>query len=57
MDSIQQIAEAVPKALTLIVRTSVQQGKTRLTRLRNELYIDSFHAVLACIATVKVVVY
>ena len=33
--------------LALILRTSVQQGWTRLTRLRNELYSDSFHAMLA----------
>ena len=52
---------------TLIVQTSVQQGRARLTRLRNELCSDSFHAVLAwscgrakcqcCTATVTVVIY
>ena len=47
MDNIQQIADAVQTGLLLIVRASVQQGKTRLTRLRNELCSDSFHAVLA----------
>ena len=62
-----QIADAVQKGLELIVLVSVQQGRTRLTRLRNELYSDSFHAVLAwscgrakcqfCTATVTVVVY
>ena len=63
MDNIQQIADAVQKGLQLVVRASVQQGSTRLTRLRNELYSDSFHAVLAlscgrvfqcCTATVVV---
>ena len=67
MDNIQQIADAVQKGLELIVRASVQQGKTGLTCLRNELYSDSFHAVLAwscqrakfqcCTATVTVDVY
>ena len=67
MDNIQQIADAVQKDLELIVRASVQQGRTRLTCLRNELYSNSFHAVLAwicglakfqcCIGTVTVVVY
>ena len=67
MDNIQQIADAVQKGLYLIVRASVQQGRTRLTRLRNELYSDSFHAVLAwscrpakcqcCAARVTIVVY
>ena len=50
MDNIQQIADAVQKGLELIVRASVQQGRTKLTRLRNELYSDSFesfHAVLS----------
>ena len=47
MNNIQQIADAVQKGLLLIVRASVQQGRTRLTRLRNELCSDSFHAVLA----------
>ena len=47
MNNIQQIADAVQKGLLLIVRASVQQGRTRLTRLRNELYSDSIHAVLA----------
>ena len=65
MDNKQQIADAVQKGL--IVRASVQQSRTRLTRLRNELHSDSFHAVLAwscglakcqyCTATVAVVVY
>ena len=55
------------KGLYIIVRASVQQGSTRLRRLRIELYSDSFHAVLAlscgrakcqyCITTVTVVVY
>ena len=45
MDNIQQIADAVQKGLELIVRASVLQGRTRLTRLRNELF--SVHAVLA----------
>ena len=59
MDNIQQIAD-------LIVWASVQQGSTSLTRLRNELCSDSFHAVLAlnceqakcqcCIATLTVMV-
>ena len=67
MDNIQQIADAVQKGLQLVVRASVQQGSTRLTRLRNELYSDSFHAVLAlsrglskcqcCAKTMMVVVY
>ena len=69
MDSIQQIADAVQKALQLIVRASVTQGQgsTGLRRLRIELCSDSFHAVLAlscgrakcqcCITTVTVVVY
>ena len=67
MDNIQQIADAVQKDLQLIVWASDQQGRTRLTRLRNELCSDSFHAVLAlssgqakcqcCIATVTFVVY
>ena len=67
MDNIQQIADAVQKGLQLIVWASVQQGRAWLTRLRNELYSNSFHAVLAlscglaklqcCIATVTVVVY
>ena len=45
----------------------MQQGSTRVTRLRNELYSDSFHAVLdlssglakcqCCTTTVTVVVY
>ena len=47
MDNIQQITDAVQKGLLLIVRASVQQGKTRLTSLRNELCSDSLHAVLA----------
>ena len=65
-DNIQQIAGAVQKGLLLIVRASFQQGRARLTRLRNELCSDSFHAVLAwscgrakcqcCAATVTVVV-
>ena len=64
MDDIQKIADAVQKGLYLIVRARVQQGRIRLTR--NELYSDSFHAVLAwscghakykcCTATVTVVV-
>ena len=63
----QKITDAVQKGLQLIVWASVQQGRTRLTRLPNELYSDLFHAVLAfscglakfqcCIATVTVVVY
>ena len=67
MDNIQQIADAVEKGLQLILRASVKQGSTRLRRLRNELYSDSFHAVLAlscglakcqcCLTTVTVVVY
>ena len=67
MDNMQQIADVVQKGLLLIVRASVQQGRTRITRLRNELYSDSFHAVLAwicgrakcqcCTALVTVVVY
>ena len=67
IDNIQQIANAVQKGLYLIVRASFQQGRARLTRLRNELCSDSFHAVLAwscgrakcqcCTATVTVVVY
>ena len=67
MDNIQQIDDAVPIGLQLIVWASIQQGTTRLTRLRNDLYSDSFHAVLAlscgqakcqwCIAMVTVVVY
>ena len=67
IDNIQQIADAVQKGLQLIVRASVQQGRAGLTRLRNELCSDSFHAVLAwscgrakcqcCTATVTVVVY
>ena len=67
MDNIQQIADAVQKGLQPIVRASVQQGSTRLRRLRIELYYsDSFHAVLAlscgrakcqyCITSVMVVV-
>ena len=47
MDNIQQIADAVQKGLELVVRASFQQDRTRLTRLINELYSDSFHAVLA----------
>ena len=47
MDSMQQIADVVQTGLLPIVRASVQQGRTRLTRLRNELRSDSFHAVLA----------
>ena len=47
MDNIQRIADAVQKGLQLIVRASVQQGSTRLRRLRIELCSDSFHAVLA----------
>ena len=47
MDNIQQIPDAVQKGLELIVWASVQQGRTRLTRLRNDFYSDSFHAVLA----------
>ena len=60
-------ANAVQKGLLLIVRASVQQGRTRLTRLHNELYSNLFHAVLtwSCgqakyqcwTATVTVVVY
>ena len=67
IDNIQQIADAVQKGLQLIARASVQQGRTLLTHLRNELYIDSFHAVLAlscglaksqcCVSTVTVVAY
>ena len=67
MENIQQIADAVQKGLWIIVRASVQQGRARLTCLRNELCSDSFHAVLAwscgrakcqcCTATVTVVVY
>ena len=67
MENIQQITDAMQKGLKLIVRASFQQGTTRLTRLRNDLYSDSFHGVLAwnsrpakcqcCIATVTVVVY
>ena len=67
MDNKQQIADAVQKGLQLIVRASVQQGSTRLRRLRIELCSDSFHAVLAlscgrakfqcCVTTVTVVVY
>ena len=63
----QQIADALKKGLQLIVWVSVQQCNTRLARLRNELYSDSFHAVLAlsygrakyqcCTATVMVVFY
>ena len=55
------------KGLLLIVRAIVQQGRTRLTHLRTELYSNSFHAMLAlscgpakfqcCTATVTVVVY
>ena len=30
---------------TLIVRDSAQQGRTRITHLRTELYSDSFHAL------------
>ena len=66
MDNIQQVADAVQKGLELFVRASVQQGRTRQTRLRYELHSDSFHAVLAwtcglaksqcCTATVTVVV-
>ena len=33
--------------VSLVVRASVHQGTTRLTRLRNELYSDLFQAVLA----------
>ena len=40
MDNIQQIADAVQKGLQLIVRASVQQARTRLTGLRNELQIQ-----------------
>ena len=47
MDNMQQNADAVQKGLQLIVRASVQQGRTRLRRLRIELWSDSFHAVLA----------
>ena len=64
MDKIQQIADVVQKGLQLIVWASVQQGRTRLTRLRNELYNYLFHALSCglakcqcCIATVTVVVY
>ena len=67
IDNIQQIPDAVQKGLQLIVQASFQQGRARLTRLRNELCSDSFHAVLAwscgrakCqyfTATVTVVVY
>ena len=67
MDNIQQIADAVQKGLHLVVRASAQQGRTRLTRLRNKQYSDSFHAALAlscgrakcqcCTATVTIVVY
>ena len=67
MDNIQQFADTVQKGLQLIVRASVQQGSTRLRRLRIELCSDSFHALLAlsggrakcqcCITTVTVVVY
>ena len=67
MEKIQHIADVVQKGLQLIVWASVQQGRTRLTRLRNELCSDSFHAVLAlscgqakcqcCIAMVTLVVY
>ena len=66
-NNMQQIADALKKGLQLIVWVSVQQCNTRLARLRNELYSDSFHAVLAlscewakyqcCIATVTVDVY
>ena len=64
MDKIQQIADVVQKGLQLIVWASVQQGRTRLISLRNELCSDSFHAELAwscgrakcqcCTATVTV---
>ena len=37
IDNIQQIADTVQKGLLLIVRASFQQGRARLTRLRNEL--------------------
>ena len=47
IDNIQQIADAVQKGLQLIVRASVQQGRARQIRMRNELCSDSFHAVLA----------
>ena len=67
MDNIQQIDDAVQKGLQLIVQASLLQSRTRLTRLRTELYSNSFHAVLAlkygtakcqcCTATVTAVVY
>ena len=47
MDNIQQIDDVLEKGLLLIVRPTVQQARTRLTRLRTELYSDLFHAVLA----------
>ena len=47
MDNIHHIADVVQKGLKLIVWASAQQGRTRLTRLRNELNSDSFHVVLA----------
>ena len=67
IDNMQHIADAVQKGLQIFVRASFQQGRARLTRLRNELCSDSFHAVLAwscgpakcqcCAPTVTVVVY
>ena len=67
MDNIQQIVDAVQKGLQLIVWASLQQGSTRLRRLRIELCSNSFHAVLAlscgrakcqcCITMVTIVVY
>ena len=68
MDNIHHIADVVQKGLKLIVWASVQQGRTRLTRLRKELYSDSFHSrcvslelravqMSMLLATVTVVVY
>ena len=61
MDNRQQITDAEKKGLYLIVPASVQQGRTRLTRLHTELY----NAVLAfscgpakcCITTMTVAVF
>ena len=42
MDNIQQISDAVQKGLRLIMRASIQQGNTRLRRLRIEYIVILF---------------
>ena len=49
MDNIQLIADAVQKGFQLIVREIVQQGSTRLRRLRIELCTECYFDAKCCI--------